>query len=218
MTDCTENDGPTTPYPRICAHRGLSALLPENTLPAFEAAIDAGAQEIEFDLRPTGDGRIAVRHDPIREDLPPDHLTFEGLLDRLARRVVMNIHVKSPEPIQRIAAAIDRHSCREYVYITGNAPVMEAALAHAPGITRCCNAGNKDFTIVKQALHYKAQKLQFYVPFLSQELVDEARAHGIRCNVFFTDDPQQAREFFEMGIDTVLTNNCAQVKTKGEPS
>ena len=33
----------------FCAHRGVSALMPENTLPAFAAALALGADEIEFD-------------------------------------------------------------------------------------------------------------------------------------------------------------------------
>ena len=32
----------TRPYPRLCAHRGLSGLCPENTLPAFAAAYLGG--------------------------------------------------------------------------------------------------------------------------------------------------------------------------------
>ena len=50
-------------FPLICAHRGLSDVCPENTLPAFAAALAAGAQEIEFDLWPTLDGVPAVCHD-----------------------------------------------------------------------------------------------------------------------------------------------------------
>ena len=38
------------PYPRLCAHRGFSTAAPENTMPAFLAALEIGAQEIEFDL------------------------------------------------------------------------------------------------------------------------------------------------------------------------
>ena len=38
---------------KFCAHRGLSKLMPENTLPAFAAALALGADEIEFDIRLT---------------------------------------------------------------------------------------------------------------------------------------------------------------------
>lgn len=49
---------------RPIAHRGLhDENLPENTLGAFEAAIDAG-YAIELDVRETGDGVPVVYHDP----------------------------------------------------------------------------------------------------------------------------------------------------------
>lgn len=48
----------------FCAHRGLSGLMPENTLPAFAAAYAFGADEIEFDIRLTRDARLVVSHDP----------------------------------------------------------------------------------------------------------------------------------------------------------
>jgi len=45
------------------AHRGDSAHLPENTLEAFDAAIGAGAEVVEFDVRMTADGVPVVMHD-----------------------------------------------------------------------------------------------------------------------------------------------------------
>lgn len=50
-------------FPRLCAHRGLSICCPENTLPAFAAAVAAGADEIECDLWLTRDGVAVVCHD-----------------------------------------------------------------------------------------------------------------------------------------------------------
>lgn len=49
--------------PRIIAHRGASALAPENTLPAFEAAAETGAGAVEFDVSMLGDGTAAIHHD-----------------------------------------------------------------------------------------------------------------------------------------------------------
>lgn len=49
--------------PLIWAHRGASALYPENTLSAFQGAIDAGADGIELDVHLTKDGRLVVTHD-----------------------------------------------------------------------------------------------------------------------------------------------------------
>ena len=47
----------------ITAHRGLSCKRPENTLPAFLAAIEAGADIVEFDVRDTQDGVPVILHD-----------------------------------------------------------------------------------------------------------------------------------------------------------
>ena len=49
--------------PLVVAHRGASIEQPENTIEAFEAAIDAGADAVEFDVRMTADGHAVVMHD-----------------------------------------------------------------------------------------------------------------------------------------------------------
>jgi glycerophosphoryl diester phosphodiesterase len=45
------------------AHRGYSARYPENTLLAFEKAIEAGADMIELDVHLSRDGELVVIHD-----------------------------------------------------------------------------------------------------------------------------------------------------------
>lgn len=50
--------------PSVIAHRGASAVAPENTLAAFEKAIEMGADWLELDCRLTRDGKLAVIHDP----------------------------------------------------------------------------------------------------------------------------------------------------------
>jgi glycerophosphoryl diester phosphodiesterase len=51
-------------YPVVVAHRGASSTHPENTLPAFEAAVELGAPAVELDVRLTADGHPVVIHDP----------------------------------------------------------------------------------------------------------------------------------------------------------
>jgi len=51
-----------TPMPVLVAHRGLLAIAPENTLPAFRAALAVGLG-IELDVAATADGEIVVMHD-----------------------------------------------------------------------------------------------------------------------------------------------------------
>jgi glycerophosphoryl diester phosphodiesterase len=50
-------------WPVVVAHRGSSAAYPENTLPAFEAAVEEGADVVELDVRLTADGVPVVLHD-----------------------------------------------------------------------------------------------------------------------------------------------------------
>jgi len=55
--------GVVLPEKGLCAHRGAMATHPENTLPAFKAAIAAGAHMIEFDVFFTLDSQMVVIHD-----------------------------------------------------------------------------------------------------------------------------------------------------------
>lgn len=51
----------------IIAHRGYSARAPENTLAAIDAALNAGADAVEFDLHVTADGVPVLFHDDTLE-------------------------------------------------------------------------------------------------------------------------------------------------------
>jgi len=116
-----------SPFPRLCAHRGLSHACPENTLPAFAAAIASGAHELEFDILASRDGVLVVSHDE-SVDRTTDgtgkiaELTWkeirsldagigcgdvwrgvrmprlEEVLDLVDGRVGLNIHIKSEGP------------------------------------------------------------------------------------------------------------------------
>lgn len=48
---------------RVLAHRGACGYAPENTMPAFQMALDMGADGIELDVQMTKDGEIVVIHD-----------------------------------------------------------------------------------------------------------------------------------------------------------
>lgn len=54
---------PVMPQRGLCAHRGASETHPENTIPAFQEAIAAGAQMIEFDVQLTKDSVLVIMHD-----------------------------------------------------------------------------------------------------------------------------------------------------------
>jgi len=73
------------PEIRITAHRGSSAQAPENTMPAFELAVNQLADYIELDVQETRDGEIIVLHDKSFKrttgvNLSPWNITYQAVL------------------------------------------------------------------------------------------------------------------------------------------
>lgn len=64
--------------PWLVAHRGGSALAPENTLAAFDRASALGADVLEIDVRRTRDGAVVVFHDEDTERLTGEPGTIEA--------------------------------------------------------------------------------------------------------------------------------------------
>ncbi len=52
-----------TQRPLVFAHRGAKCVAPENTLPAFQAAIRLGADGVELDVQYSSDGKLVIVHD-----------------------------------------------------------------------------------------------------------------------------------------------------------
>ena len=50
--------------PRLYGHRGANRLLPENTIEAFNQALEDGATALESDVHITADGVVVLSHDP----------------------------------------------------------------------------------------------------------------------------------------------------------
>lgn len=97
--------------PLNVAHRGFSGVYPENTLPAFVAALAQGADVIELDVQCSAEGALVVCHDPdllrlkgspeFVRDLPLERLQIElGLLTlaevfaALPAQSLINIEIK----------------------------------------------------------------------------------------------------------------------------
>jgi glycerophosphoryl diester phosphodiesterase len=67
------------PAPLVIAHRGASDEAPENTLPAFQAAIDAGCCYLEPDVHVSRDGVVVAFHDVRLDRVTDRHGTLEEL-------------------------------------------------------------------------------------------------------------------------------------------
>ena len=143
--------------------------------------------------------------------------TLEQILKKFSCHAVMNIHLKTPkgslEPydeqqLRKFVDLIFKYDCEKHVYITtGNDTILRQLKEMAPHLLLCCGAGREPWHIVDRAIALGCQKVQLFKPYFDQEMVDKAHAHGIRCNVFYADDPEEAKRYLDMGIDTILTNN-----------
>jgi glycerophosphoryl diester phosphodiesterase len=77
----------------VVGHRGASALWPENTLPSFRAARDAGAVMIEFDVQQCADGELFVFHDHTLERFGGEPLVASSLpWEVLSKKGVERVH------------------------------------------------------------------------------------------------------------------------------
>lgn len=151
---------------RFCAHRGLSALMPENTLPAFAAAYALGADEIEFDIRLTKDGRLIVSHDDSLERISDGtgclrdftlkelkelnagakkgwvvpFCTAEEVFQQLAGKLVFNIHLKEHGEdgylIREIVKLAEKYQACDSIYFAGSPGELEWMQRIAPAIHR----------------------------------------------------------------------------------
>ena len=227
------------PYPRVCAHRGFNTIAPENSMPAFGAAIAMGAEEIEFDLWYTKDGEIVSIHDSTLDRISDGSgcvfektyeellkydfgikysekykglkiLKFEEILEKFSCHAIMNIHVKmfNAEMLEKIVKLIEKYDCKKYTYImSGDDKLLEHLKNIAPDISRCCGGGEAPWEIVDRAIKYGCKKVQLVKDYFNQEMINKAHENGIICNVFWSDDEKEAKEFLAMGIDTILTND-----------
>lgn len=74
----------TEKAPLMVAHRGLSSLYPENSIPALEGAAEYGFDGYEFDVHTTKDGRWVVIHDDTVDNMTAEsgdveEFTFEEI-------------------------------------------------------------------------------------------------------------------------------------------
>lgn len=243
----TERD---LPYPRVCAHRGFSTVAPENSMPAFGAAVAMGADEIELDIWPTADGELVSCHDAVLsrvsngEGRVVEHtlaeletldfgvkfgerfaglriVRLEEVLEKFSAHVILNLHVKplsysEPYPeeiIHKIVETLRRYDCEKHVYfMLETNQQIEQFSRIAPDIPIC--VGHLDacpWEIVERAIRYGCAKVQLFKPYFNEEMIARAHAHGIRCNVFYSDDAAETERFLAMGIDTILTNDYNRI-------
>lgn len=150
------------PLPRILAHRGLALHAVENTLPAFQAAVDAGVSYLESDIHATADGVAVLFHD---NDLARDfgtperieQLTLAELREKTDKRAHIptfaealgafpaarwNLDIKTNEAIAPTIEVIRTAEAEDRVLIASFGGTRSSRVAAAfPGVCRSPGVG-----------------------------------------------------------------------------
>jgi glycerophosphoryl diester phosphodiesterase len=146
---------PANPWRRertmVWAHRGYSARNTENTIASFEAAVAAGADGIELDVRLCGSGELVVFHDDdlrrlagrgeqidkisfarlraVELDGGPQVPTLEEVFEAVGPDIAVNVEIKSPgigragAVVARAVESIERSAAAERVLISSFDPM-----------------------------------------------------------------------------------------------
>ncbi len=96
-------------------------------------------------------------------------------------------------------------------FMSSNDAILKQLGQLAPDIARCVGE-REHFKIVDRAIELGIDRVQLFKPYFNAEMIAKAKANGIKLNVFWSDDPDEARRFVDMGIDCILTNDYLSIK------
>ncbi len=191
---------------KIVAHRGASAEAAENTLQAFERAIEVGADMIEFDVRRDSSGALRISHDPIRRS-PADLPTLEETLRLTQGRIQLDVELKEPGCERDAIELLLRYFALDDFCITSFiATVLSATRAIHPGIRTGLIFAQWNAEVRAACLSPDAD---FLVPHY--RLLDQAEEIGKPMFVWTVDAPSLTRELLRLPlVEAIVTNDPRQ--------
>ncbi len=205
----------------LLGHRGARLYAPDNTLPAFDLALEHGADGFEFDVRCTRDRQTIICHDPRLNRLTVRRQTLRRLresctaedeqaplLDDILDRYkdsFLNIEVKVRGIESIVAQAVKRVRPRHY-FIS----------SFLPGVVRKLH--QVDPALVLGALAQTRWQLrrwpklpaEYVVPhyrLLSDRLVEKIHRSGKKVVTWTVNDPKKMLRAAKMGVDGIISDD-----------
>ncbi|MDX6473898.1 MAG: glycerophosphoryl diester phosphodiesterase [Gaiellaceae bacterium] len=186
----------------VIAHRGASGELPENTLPAFERAIELGADAIELDVHADAEGRLVVTHDAPKAGR--SYPTLEEALDLCRGRIPVMAELKTPRRYSRydvVARTVRLLSDADSVVCFQRAALEEARTLR-PGIRTCQHVG--------YGVSIRAARGAWAAGFADGRVtargIAAARALDLVPLVYTVNEPARMRELADAGVAGVFTD------------
>lgn len=228
------------PGPIAFAHRGGAGDHPENTMPAFQHAVDLGYVYLETDVHATRDGVLAAFHDPDlsrtcgrdgtisslrwaevvearvdgREPIP----SFEELVGSFPD-VRFNIDCKADSAVEPLVDAIRRLDCLDRVCIGAFSDRRLRRIRAAFGDALCTSFGPAQVAALVllgrvpgggQVAQVPVQ--QGRITVVSERTVARAHRLGLQVHVWTIDEPAEMHRLLELGVDGIMTDRPQRLK------
>jgi glycerophosphoryl diester phosphodiesterase len=220
--------------PLVFAHRGGSALAPENTIAAFDNAVALGADGLELDVHFSHDGAVVVHHDrtlsrttalrgPIA-DRTADELRradVPSLAEVVARyrdvRIIVEMKVNRAElaaatlDVLRRADAVERICLGSFGW-----RVLHAARALEPRVATSAAREEVRWALYRSWCRWPVSRVAYagyQVPersgltrVVSPQFVEGAHRAGLGVQVWTVDTEEDARRLMAWGVDALITD------------
>ena len=220
--------------PLVFAHRGGSALKPENTIAAFDNGMAIGADGLELDVHLSVDGRVVVHHDralertttlrgPVaaRSAAELKAVGVPSLDEVLGRyrdaRIIIEMKVNTAALAEAVVAAVRSAGAIDRVCLGSFGwRVLHAARRLEPRLATSAAREEVRWALYRTWLHWPVTRVAYggyQVPELSgrtrvvsRRFVDAAYAAGLAVQVWTVDTDQDAHRLLDRGVDALITD------------
>jgi glycerophosphoryl diester phosphodiesterase len=213
----------------VLAHRGASAVRPENTIDAFAEARRLGADGVELDVRRSVDGALVIHHDPVIaglgavsalavHQLPPSVPLLEAALKCCAGMIV-NVEIKSSpdEPgydpaqlaaIQVASVAAAYSDVAKIVVSSFDLEAIDAVRSVEPDLATglLVSPAAPILEALDLAERHGHTALHPFHLAVDAALVAATHEVGLAVNTWTVDDPQRIAQLAGWGVDAIITN------------
>lgn len=217
----------------VIAHRGEHLSHPENTLPAFQGAIAAGADYFELDVRTTSDGKLVLMHDRTVDrttngkgairDMTLDQIraldvqgakvpTFEEALNLAHGKIGVYVDCKDLSPAD-LVAALTKADMLDKVVIYGGAGFLKQVLALQPSLKAMPEADNAA-NLKKLVSSLNLRVVAFDAGDFKDDVIavaKEARADIYVDRLGPADNPEHWQDAVNRGATGIQTNKPAEL-------